>query len=54
MCVRGGGQDFITIHTSTMTSLSATVPRVSTGFGGWGSGLKCSSLSQRVLVACAK
>ena len=53
MCV-GGGQDFITIQTSTMTPLSATVSRVSTGVGGWGSGYKCISLSQRVLVACAK
>ena len=38
-----------------MTPLSATVFRVSTDVGGWGSGYKCISLSQRVLVyACAK
>ena len=61
MCVVGGGggarggQDVITIQTSTMTLLSAKVSRVSTGDGGWGSGYKCISLSQRVLVyACAK
>ena len=64
VCVRacacvcgGGGQDVITIQTSTMTPLSATVSRVSTarGVGGWGSGYKCILLSQRVLVyACAK
>ena len=54
MCVGGGGQDFITIQTSTMTPLSATVSRVSTGVGGRGSGYKCISLSQRALVACAK
>ena len=42
----GGGQDVITIQTSTMTLLSV---------GGWESGYKCISLSQRVLVyACAK
>ena len=41
--------------TSTMTPLSATVSRVSTGVGGWGRGYKCSLLSQRMLVyACAK
>ena len=35
MCGGGGGcQDVITIQTSTMTPLSATVSRVSTGFGG--------------------
>ena len=45
-----GGQDVITIKTSTMTPLSATVSHVSTGAGGWGSGYKCISLSQRVLV----
>ena len=51
----GGGQDVITIGTSTMTPLSATVYGVSTGVGGLGSGYKCISLSQRVLVyACAK
>ena len=51
----GGGQDVITNQTSTMTPLSATVSRVSTGVGGWGSGYKCISLSQRVVVyACAK
>ena len=51
----GGGQDVITNQTSTMTPLSATVSRVSTGVDGWGSGYKCISLSQRVLVhACAK
>ena len=44
----GGGQNVITIQTSTMTPLSATVSRVSTGVGGWGSGYKCISLSQRV------
>ena len=44
------GQDVITIQTSTMTPLSATVSRVSTGVGLWGSGYKCISLSQRVLV----
>ena len=45
----------ITIQTSTMPPLSATVSRVSTGVGGSGSGYKCISLSQRVLVyACAK
>ena len=39
----------------TMIPLSATVSRVSTGVGGWDSGYKCISLSQRVLVyACAK
>ena len=51
----GGGQDVITIQTSTMTPLSATVSCVSTGVCGWGSGYKCTSLSQRALVyACAK
>ena len=58
VCVGGGGgrgQDVITIQTSTMAPLSATVSRVSTGVGGWGRGYKCSLLSQRVLVyACAK
>ena len=50
-----GVQDVITIQTSTMTPLSATVSRVSTGVGGWGSSYKCIPLSQRVLVyACAK
>ena len=34
----GGGQDVIAIQTSTMTPLSATVSRVSTGVGGWGGG----------------
>ena len=60
MCVRAcvcvcvcvvGGQDVITIQTSTMmTPQSATVSRVSTarGVGGWGSGYKCILLSQRV------
>ena len=49
----GGGQD--AIQTSTMTPLSATVSRVSTSVGGCGSGYKCISLSQRVLVyECAK
>ena len=52
LVVEGGGgvQDVITIQTSTMTPLSATVSRVSTGAGGLGSGYKCISLSQRVLV----
>ena len=62
VCVWGGGggkggQGVITIQTSTMTPLSATVSRMSTarGVGGWGSGYKCILLSQRVLVyACAK
>ena len=36
----GRAQDVITIQTSTMTPLSATVSRVSTGVGGWGSGYK--------------
>ena len=55
LVVVGGGQDVITIQTSTMTPLSATVSRVSTGVGGWGSRYKCISLSQHVLVyACAK
>ena len=52
-----GGQGVITIQTSTMTPLSATVSSVSTarGVGRWGSGYKCILLSQRVLVyACAK
>ena len=50
-----GGQVVITIQTSTVTPLLAIVSRVSTGVGGWGSGYKCISLSQRVLVgACAK
>ena len=49
------GQDAIAIQTNTMTPLSATVSCVSTGVGEWGSGYKCISLSQRVLVyACAK
>ena len=30
-----GDQDVITIQTSTMTPLLATVSRVSTGVGGW-------------------
>ena len=57
LCWWGEGQDVITIQTSAMTPLSATVKRVSTdrGVGGWGSGYKCILLSQRVLVyACAK
>ena len=45
----GGGQDVITIQTSTMTPLSATVSRVSTGVGGWGSGYKCNSRYMRAL-----
>ena len=49
VCVVGGDQDVITIQKSTMTPLSATVSRVSTGVGGWGSGYECISLSQRVL-----
>ena len=56
VCVGGGGvvvggQDVITIQTSTMTPLSATVSHVSTarGVGGWGSGYKCILISQRVL-----
>ena len=58
MCREGGGgnQDVITIQTSTMTPLSATVSRKCVGDGGWGwgSGFKCISLLQRVLVhACA-
>ena len=40
MCVRGGGgggnQDVITIQTSTMTPLSATVSRKCVGVGGCG------------------
>ena len=54
----GGGQDVITIRTSIMTPLSATVscvdrPRCWRGGGGGGSGYKCILLSQRVLVyAC--
>ena len=40
VCVLVGGQDVITIQTSTMTPPSATVSCVSTarGVGGWGSG----------------
>ena len=40
VCVGGGGQDVITIRTSIMTPLSATVSRVSTarGVGGGGGG----------------
>ena len=63
VCVGGGGgrgQDVITIRTSLMTPLSATVSRVSTacgvsgGGGRGGSGYKCILLIQRVLVyACA-
>ena len=69
MCVRacvrvggvwGRGQDVITIRTSLMTLLSATVSRVSTargvggGWGGSGYMYKCILLIQRVLVyACA-
>ena len=50
----GGGQDVITIQTSTMTPLSPTVSRVSTGVGGWGSGYKCIPLLQGMLVhACS-
>ena len=58
VCVGGGGgrgQDVITIRTSLMTPLSATVSRVSTarGVGGGGSGYICILLIQRVLVyAC--
>ena len=37
----GGGWGQDVIQTSTMTPLSATVSRVSTGVGGRGSGLKC-------------
>ena len=54
VCVRVcvvGGQDVITIQTSTMmTPQSATVSRVSTacGVGGLGSDYKCILLSQRV------
>ena len=50
VCVCGGGQDVITIQTSTMmTPQSATVSHVSTarGVGGWGNGYKCILLSQR-------
>ena len=48
----GGGQDVITIQTSTMTPLSAIVSHVSTARGvcGWGRDYKCSLLSKRVLV----
>ena len=57
----GGGQDVITIRTSIMTPLFATVSRVSSahgvgqGGGGGGSGSDVFYLlSQRVLVyACA-
>ena len=53
MCRGGGGggnQDVITILTSTMTPLSATVSRkcVDVGGRGWGSGYKCISLLHRV------
>ena len=47
----GGGQDVIIIQTSTMIPLSATVSRVSTGVGGWGSGYKCICV---LVYACAK
>ena len=51
----GEGQDVITILTSTITPLSATISRVSNGAGGWGSVYKCISLSLRVLVyVCTK
>ena len=55
MCVYVGGgggcQEVITIQTSTMTPLSATISRVSTDVGGLGSGYKCISL---LVNACAK
>ena len=45
VCVGGGGQDVITIWTSIMTPLFATVSRVSSahgvGQGGGGSGYRC-------------
>ena len=51
----GGGSRRYNHSNITMAPLSATVSRVSTGVGGWGSGYKCISVSQRVLVyACAK
>ena len=58
VCVWGEGQDVITIRTSIMIPLSATVSHVSTARGvGWGGGAvftKCFLFSQRVLVyACA-
>ena len=46
----GGGKDVITIQTSTMSPLSATVSHVPTGVCGWGSDYKCISLSQRARV----
>ena len=55
----GGGQDIITIRTSIMTPLFATVSRVSSAHGvGQGGGAVVTDvfylLSQRVLVyACA-
>ena len=57
-CVGGGegGQDVITIRTSIMTPLSATVSHVSTtrgvggGGGGVGSGYKCIHV---LVYACA-
>ena len=36
VCVGGGNQDIITIQTSTMILLSATVSRKCVGVGGWG------------------
>ena len=38
VCVGGGGgnQDIVTIQTSTMILLSATVSRKCVGVGGWG------------------
>ena len=56
LCSGGGDQDIITIQTFTITPLSATVSRKCVGVGGkgWGSGCKCISILQRVLVhACA-
>ena len=44
MFVRGEeNQDVITIQIATMTPLLATVSRVSTSVGGWGSGYNCIS-----------
>ena len=55
VCVCGGGGTRRYNHLNIYHDpLSATVSRVSTGVGGWDSGYQCISLSQRVLVACAK
>ena len=44
VCVWEGNPDVITIQTSNMTPLPATISRVSVLAVGWGNGYKCISV----------